>query len=497
MAGSIHDPFNADSEDTTERPPGSITNPVGTPQYVEPAPATDVPEDEVLPERVSSSPVRSPLGEDAEALTPHDMLSLLISQLIAAGIEGTPGSDGSNGADGDDGAPGAAGPAGPQGDPGPTVPAEVDALGAVELVSVPVDPAHPKALGPPDVGTAAAADTGDFDPAGSAAAAQDYADTQDAERMAWADRVITMFDGYPALPGNLLCSTVPIDRNTEVQQIDGVNVSGTDYILGLGEVDPIERAVYTWDGIAWGIVYGTFQGQLFCCTAGSLNQGIYLNVAQGDWGVDEPDWRNLIDGVNDRFAPISMRELYASTVFIGGQWVFLAAPIFRSAVQSSSFTASDIDSAIAFQLMSGGLKYKSGGTVSLDYNQNDGSVIRGHSADGVESDLKWRKFRRATRNVANINTTLTNIDWRVVYTTLTAGRTVTLPVISQCFEGQQFQVVDASNAAGTYNITVQRAGADTFLGAGTNKKLASNGAAAVFEVVNGKWQVTASVGTIT
>lgn len=74
-------------------------------------------------------------------------------------------------------------------------------------------------------------------------------------------------------------------------------------------------------------------------------------------------------------------------------------------------------------------------------------------------------------------------DELIAYTALAAARTVTLPAANSVPAGYELIVQDWAGAAGTNNITVQRAGSDTVDG-GTSVAIATDYGAATF-VSNG------------
>lgn len=66
-------------------------------------------------------------------------------------------------------------------------------------------------------------------------------------------------------------------------------------------------------------------------------------------------------------------------------------------------------------------------------------------------------------------------DELIGVTDTSAPRTITLPAISVAPAGKIYVIVDESNAAGTNNITISRAGTDTFRDASTSKVINTNG----------------------
>lgn len=79
------------------------------------------------------------------------------------------------------------------------------------------------------------------------------------------------------------------------------------------------------------------------------------------------------------------------------------------------------------------------------------------------------------RTATAISATAIQTDEIIGVTDTSALRTITLPAISSMPAGKMLTVADESNAAGTNNITISRAGADTFLGGATTKVINTNG----------------------
>lgn len=65
-----------------------------------------------------------------------------------------------------------------------------------------------------------------------------------------------------------------------------------------------------------------------------------------------------------------------------------------------------------------------------------------------------------------------NVYYHAV-TALTAGRTLTLPATADCEDGHTLTIQDESGAAGSFAITIQRAGSDTVNGS-TSTSISSN-----------------------
>jgi hypothetical protein len=88
------------------------------------------------------------------------------------------------------------------------------------------------------------------------------------------------------------------------------------------------------------------------------------------------------------------------------------------------------------------------------------------------------------------NTTAEVTDYKIITTDTSAARTHTLPALDDCYDGQAITFLDGSFAAGTNNITVQRAGADTFLDGSTSRVMTGDGDSLTVVAIKGsinKW----------
>jgi hypothetical protein len=81
---------------------------------------------------------------------------------------------------------------------------------------------------------------------------------------------------------------------------------------------------------------------------------------------------------------------------------------------------------------------------------------------------------QARTTVAASTYTALNTD-ELIVVNFAGAVTITLPAISAAAAGKILVVQDESNVAGTNNITISRAGSDTFLGGGTTKVINTNG----------------------
>jgi len=70
-----------------------------------------------------------------------------------------------------------------------------------------------------------------------------------------------------------------------------------------------------------------------------------------------------------------------------------------------------------------------------------------------------------------------------------SGNTQTLPAISAVADGWMVTIADTGGNAATNNITIQRAGSDTFLGGGTSVVISCNGCSAGIRKANGVWML--------
>lgn len=84
--------------------------------------------------------------------------------------------------------------------------------------------------------------------------------------------------------------------------------------------------------------------------------------------------------------------------------------------------------------------------------------------------------------------TLVPTDQVIIYTTLAAARTVTLPAASAVPAGTEISVRDASGNAGTNNINFSAAGSDTIVGA--TAIATNNGGARLLSNGVDKWYIS-------
>lgn len=96
--------------------------------------------------------------------------------------------------------------------------------------------------------------------------------------------------------------------------------------------------------------------------------------------------------------------------------------------------------------------------------------------------------------VQNVNTqsgttyTVTVTDHTVSLTN-TAARTITMPAASACFDstntaGGYFVIIDSAFTAATANVTINRAGSDTFVGGGTSVTIVANGGCVKIQAIS-------------
>jgi hypothetical protein len=87
------------------------------------------------------------------------------------------------------------------------------------------------------------------------------------------------------------------------------------------------------------------------------------------------------------------------------------------------------------------------------------------------------------------NYTMTGLEPRVAVTSTSSAWTVTLPAANGVPAGNVYVIADESGAAGTNNITVSRAGADTFVDGATTKAISTNGGVLRVYSTGAKWVV--------
>lgn len=87
--------------------------------------------------------------------------------------------------------------------------------------------------------------------------------------------------------------------------------------------------------------------------------------------------------------------------------------------------------------------------------------------------ILWRFVRSEVNTSGDEAATISSGTTYHGVTALTAGRTLTLPSAADMQDGDTIVVQDESGAAGTHNITIQRAGTDTVNG-GASVAISSN-----------------------
>lgn len=117
--------------------------------------------------------------------------------------------------------------------------------------------------------------------------------------------------------------------------------------------------------------------------------------------------------------------------------------------------------------------------LSNTYSDNEAELI----TLGGQSEILSTAFDRKITNVADVNHTIAANAGIIVYTTLTASRTATLPTAVGC-KGKEFTIKDASGNATTFDIVIEGNGSETIDGAANIvidaswglKRVKSNGA---------------------
>lgn len=103
-------------------------------------------------------------------------------------------------------------------------------------------------------------------------------------------------------------------------------------------------------------------------------------------------------------------------------------------------------------------------------NQTTANAMKG--SDHEVADLTFNGLSFGNRVAKTADYTATVLDFLIAYTTLAAGRTLTLPAAASC-AGRVFIVKDESGNAGTNNITVDGNASETIDGA-TTKAISAN-----------------------
>lgn len=68
------------------------------------------------------------------------------------------------------------------------------------------------------------------------------------------------------------------------------------------------------------------------------------------------------------------------------------------------------------------------------------------------------------REISDANATVTTADHDIIYTALTAARTVTLPLANTLIKNRMFNIKDEVGKAGSFNIIIATSGSDTIEG---------------------------------
>ena len=104
--------------------------------------------------------------------------------------------------------------------------------------------------------------------------------------------------------------------------------------------------------------------------------------------------------------------------------------------------------------------------------------VLGNGSKLIVRDVVGASGRRLGPNgriATATNYTVLSYDGIVGVTSTASARTITLPAVNAVPVGHVYTIVDESNAAGTNNITVSRAGSDTFTDTATSKAISTNG----------------------
>lgn len=126
---------------------------------------------------------------------------------------------------------------------------------------------------------------------------------------------------------------------------------------------------------------------------------------------------------------------------------------------------------------------------------NADSVFILTANDNIVLDTTSLTFRRSggvqtiSSKTANYTVVAADDGTILSYTTLAAARAVTLPALSAVPEGFKITVIDSTTGthASTNNITIQRAGSDTFVDGTTSKVINIANAGMTVMKINSKW----------
>jgi hypothetical protein len=103
----------------------------------------------------------------------------------------------------------------------------------------------------------------------------------------------------------------------------------------------------------------------------------------------------------------------------------------------------------------------------------------------LNTDLRMGIMPR--REVANTNYTPEKGDYLIVYTSLSAPRTISLSAAATYAAGQSFYIKDEAGAAATHNLTIDPSASETIDGAATQTISTNYGKLRIYTDGVSKW----------
>jgi len=105
---------------------------------------------------------------------------------------------------------------------------------------------------------------------------------------------------------------------------------------------------------------------------------------------------------------------------------------------------------------------------------------------------EWRHGRYVRRDISDVDATAALGDYVIAFTSLSAPRSVTLPLLSEVGLGQSFIVSDESLSAGTHNITIGPSGGESIEG-NLSASITGDGGVLIFYRGASEWKILQSV----
>ncbi|MGF7229539.1 MAG: beta strand repeat-containing protein [Candidatus Saccharibacteria bacterium] len=231
-----------------------------------------------------------------------------------------------------------------------------------------------------------------------------------------------------------------------------------------GSVDVIS---FYWDGANWREHTRAFRAQQTIQTLADANNNPYLTVVSTASAVNYAKITNAATGSGVRFASAGSDTNVALIIASQAGGIITMRPGSNSA---------DI---VRIQNANGTTNILAADT------QNNRLAIGGITP---QSTLDIRGSISYSRTaVADVSYTILATDYIVAYTSLSASRTVILPLATSV-PGRSYVIKDEANGAGSFNLIITPSGGQTIDGAASYAISVNNGAVAVYSD-GGNWQI--------